>query len=554
MIRNNDATELCITKGQEGRVVGWQEAVGSRNQTILDTFFVELVAPPKTIQIKGLPPNVVALPRTAKKIWCTLPDDRSIQITREQVLVLPNFAMTDYSSQGKTRPINVVDLNNCKDHFSYYTALSRSATSEGTVILQGMDPYKITKGIHGSLRQEFRELELLNEITELRYEQQLPHHVNGVNRRELMHTYRTWRGAEFSMDGLHPALASKQGEDDRFLHAAPMGQWQMLEKERPSKKEIGNELLGFETVIVTKTVKRKNTLAVKSNAPKRRKVAVPAPIGLKWDCVDYSCAYDPLFTGLYHIWQGHGPLWSERLASVTGYTAQLAKGWESFAEGTRALETVRDQVRASLAHDNPAGFPAGPVFTYLYMLTDAVFGTSVWGRDTIKCVACNLIASERAGYPCTRTVYKHAGLSSRYKQDYMLSHWLNDLKISRAIGRCRICKSGLARIEVPDVAPPVLYFAVDDPMIKFDPALNISVGGMGVRYVLRSVIYVGNHHFTSRIIKENGDVWYHDGIETKSTSIAEGNIHSLDPAFLNTCVRHGDVQDACGVLYAIVDL
>jgi hypothetical protein len=60
------------------------------------------------------------------------------------------------------------------------------------------------------------------------------------------------------MDGLHPALASKQGEDDRLLQAAPMGQWQMLEKERPSKKEIGNELLGFETVVVTKTVKRKN--------------------------------------------------------------------------------------------------------------------------------------------------------------------------------------------------------------------------------------------------------------------------------------------------------
>ncbi|KAJ7315245.1 hypothetical protein DFH08DRAFT_715897, partial [Mycena albidolilacea] len=153
MIRNNDATELCITKGQEGRVVGWQKAVGNQNQQILDTLFVELISPPKTIHIDGLPPNIVALPKTTKKIWCTLPDDKTVQINREQVLVLPNFAMTDYASQGKTRPINIVDLNNCKDHFSYYTALSRSSTAKGTVILQGMDPYKITKGIHGSLRQ-----------------------------------------------------------------------------------------------------------------------------------------------------------------------------------------------------------------------------------------------------------------------------------------------------------------------------------------------------------------------------------------------------------------
>jgi hypothetical protein len=174
MIKNNNVTELCITKGQEGKVVGWQEAVGNRDQKVLDTLFVELISPPKTVQIRDLPNNVVALPQASKKIWCTLPDDRTMQISREQVLVLPNFAMTDYASQGETRDINVLDLNNCKDHLSYYTALSRSATSEGTVILQGMHPWKITKGINGFLRQEFRELELLNEITRQRYEGELP--------------------------------------------------------------------------------------------------------------------------------------------------------------------------------------------------------------------------------------------------------------------------------------------------------------------------------------------------------------------------------------------
>jgi hypothetical protein len=201
--------------------------------------FIELIAPPKTIKIKGLPLNVVALPKSSKKIWCTLPDNRSIQISCEQVLVLPNFAMTDYASQGKTRPINVVDLNNCKDHFSYYTALSRSATSDGTIILQGMDPYKITKGIHGSLRQEFRELELLNEIIELRYERALPNYVKGINRWELMHAYRAWKGSAFNTQGLHPALASKQGEDDKLLHATPMGQWQILKTEQKLFKELG---------------------------------------------------------------------------------------------------------------------------------------------------------------------------------------------------------------------------------------------------------------------------------------------------------------------------
>ena len=43
-------------------------------------------------------------------------------------------------------------------------------TAEGTIIVQGFDPKIITGGASGYLRQEFRELELLDEITKLKYE------------------------------------------------------------------------------------------------------------------------------------------------------------------------------------------------------------------------------------------------------------------------------------------------------------------------------------------------------------------------------------------------
>ena len=47
--------------------------------------------------------------------------------------------MTD-ASQGKTTPNNVVDLTNCTSHQLYYTALSRSASAAGTVIVQSFSP------------------------------------------------------------------------------------------------------------------------------------------------------------------------------------------------------------------------------------------------------------------------------------------------------------------------------------------------------------------------------------------------------------------------------
>jgi hypothetical protein len=40
---------------------------------------------------------------------------------------------------------------------------------KGTVILQGFDAKKMTGGASGALRQEFREIELLDEIINLHY-------------------------------------------------------------------------------------------------------------------------------------------------------------------------------------------------------------------------------------------------------------------------------------------------------------------------------------------------------------------------------------------------
>ena len=46
MIRNNDATECCITKGAEATVASWQSSIGPYGQKVLDTLFVKLKHPP----------------------------------------------------------------------------------------------------------------------------------------------------------------------------------------------------------------------------------------------------------------------------------------------------------------------------------------------------------------------------------------------------------------------------------------------------------------------------------------------------------------------------
>ncbi|KAK0421659.1 hypothetical protein EV421DRAFT_1693228, partial [Armillaria borealis] len=163
MIRTNSATELCITKGQEGTVYAWMEGVGPCGKRVLEVLFVSLIRPPSDVHVPGLPPNVVPVVRTSNTIVCSLPDDTTVKISRMQVEVVLNFAMTDFASQGKTRPYNPVDLNNCRTHQSYYMALSRTATADRTLLLPSIaniraspiDAHKIQGGCSGRLRQEF---------------------------------------------------------------------------------------------------------------------------------------------------------------------------------------------------------------------------------------------------------------------------------------------------------------------------------------------------------------------------------------------------------------
>ncbi|KAJ7323244.1 hypothetical protein DFH08DRAFT_1029542 [Mycena albidolilacea] len=148
-----------------------------------------------------------------------------------------------------------------------------------------------------------------------------------------------------------------------------------------------------------------------------------------------------------------------------------------------------------------------------------MFGDSYWGKNTIKCLPCNIVVSELRGYPCTQTVFSDPALRGRYKEEYALSYWLNALKVSRAFGRCPLCKNGLARVEVPDVALLIMHFALSDPLIVLDPALNVTCG----------------NHFTTRMIKENGDIWYHDGIETGVSTVAEGPLATYGNSIFILC-------------------
>ncbi|KAF9488227.1 hypothetical protein BDN71DRAFT_1403563 [Pleurotus eryngii] len=179
ILKYNFATELCMVNGQRATVVGWHDTFGTFGQRVLDTLFIHLTNPTKNVNIPNLPTNVVPVVKTTNKIQAMTPSGHTFTLSRQQVEIAYDFAMTDYVSQGYTRINNAVSLADLRTHQGYYMALSRSSSARGTIIIQGFDHTKIVGRCSRALTREFRELELLDEISKRQYEGVLPLEVIG---------------------------------------------------------------------------------------------------------------------------------------------------------------------------------------------------------------------------------------------------------------------------------------------------------------------------------------------------------------------------------------
>jgi hypothetical protein len=293
-----------------------------------------------------------------------------VPITRSQVEVIPNFAMTDFASQGKTRPYNIVDLNNCRSHQAYYTALSRSSTAAGTVILQGFDPKKITGKASGALRQEFCDLELLDEITNLLFKGKLPETVQGDRQNALIHSFRQCKGMSYVPSSVHSSIRWNK-RNPMLDPIADDFSWTMVAKSsktltRPDVGvgtcSIGTDANGDSTNTPKKSLKRKEITPQKEHKPKMRKThSLPntnrdepevdiqslMPCGLAWH--QNSCAYDAILSIVHAMWASNKDKYTQIFNGTNNeILVNLALNFMRHASGLKTLESTRDDMRRFL--------------------------------------------------------------------------------------------------------------------------------------------------------------------------------------------------------------
>ena len=226
--------------------------------------------------------------------------------------------------------------------------------------MQGFDPKIITGGASGYLRQEFRELEILDEITRMRYEKLLPNHITENRRNSLIRQFQEWKGASYVPKNVHTSIQWNEHDLLDTLNVVTDSPWQIVQKGKQKGNASTNKPannIGFVaargTIPVTVTASKRpldvdDRTEVKAKKAKLLKETITkdqGPLGFVWDGENYSCAYDSVLTILLSIWMQNPSKWKGHFKDMKRTMNVLASGFHRSGENGRTLESARNKVR-----------------------------------------------------------------------------------------------------------------------------------------------------------------------------------------------------------------
>ena len=488
LIRHNEATELCMTRGQEARVVGWTSVGVPKypGRRSLDVLYVELVKPPHQVNLPHLPKNVVPLTRIAEAVDARLLNDEWVHVSRSQIPVLPNFAMTDYSSQGKTRAWNVVDLKECRNFQAAYTCLSRGTRISQTLILRDFSDDKLTGELDGTLCQEYRELANLATITDLRYRGLFKPQKGEGTRWTMIDAYRVWKREGSRLHADAPVL----DEDEE-----PVREREDLVCEVSTLKAQAKRKAGESRVLPKKKRKIRGPAMLSS--------AWESPTGPLWDAEDHSCTFDVWIFVLHTLWSSDKPRWSRMLAGSSSFERGVVESFEAMAMEDPEYEItgVRNQLRASLRESYPGVYPTGVAGVDIVTLSRHLLDEPPIKTVSASCLVCN--RSEAYSNEDANVITKYMVV----RDEMSIQSFVHELDHPFLV--CEDCGECTYRDHTDD---QILTFQViESPGILLNSRVDMNERGT---YRLAGVIYydsVGGH-FVSRSVSMDNKVHSYDGM------------------------------------------
>ena len=259
--------------------------------------------------------------------------------------------------------------------------------------------------------------------------------------------------------------------------------------------------------------------------PEKNPARVLTPQGLAW--YHNSCAYDATISIVHAIWSQNPQQWSQIFRNTNEeLLGKLGQDFAKHGTGTQSLEAARDSLRRQLAQISAEQFKWGELTSVhhvmQYLLTTA--GTTI--ESYLECSQHH--NAEHALQAVSNCYVVSAGTTSPVS----ISQWMADWK-EPTQHQCTTCGRQMNMMFQFHQPWHLIAFDFAWQRTEIDPELLVHVNGDNVLYKLRGIIYFGENHFTSRIISEMGQTWFHDGITTGQSVIYEGDVQ--DVRALNMC-------------------
>jgi hypothetical protein len=505
MIKHNEATECSVTNGTDCVVVGWQSTTVHDTRT-LETLFVRLIKPKEIIQLEGLPINVVPIRCLDRRITCRLPDDSEITITRRQIPVILNFAITDYVSQGKTRSLNVIDPKYLETYQSIYTALSRGSTSSGTVLLREVNPACLQGGLkmkHGDLFRELQQLELLDDITTQRYQGNLSPGVKGLLRWELIGSFLEKMGSNYIPPNVDQCLGWTESSKLTTPILLSYSEWMLVDASKKGKVIESND-----QALSTQNTKRKAQEKQEIDKPLKR-ICLPvlsSPQGFNWK--NNSCAFDSVLTILKNSYVQDRILWDSFVKTQNFHLAFIDASFRDVTHNGLSWDSARDKIRHYLVeagktpHLSITGYSSAQRIAELLCTTEET-STSILKLCTI-CHTPLLVNTQSIEFVVAQPSTSDT-LQTRWDEWFSTVYNL----------QCDTCQQiqPIQHIKLVNHPPGFICFNVFQVPLNWTTEIQLAdSSGIPHLYQLSGVVYYNGTHFTSRVREVNGNVWYIDNL------------------------------------------
>ena len=449
--------------------------------------------------------------------------------------------------------------------------------------MQSLQPSMITGGCSGWLRQEFRDLEILDEITRLAFHSQLVPEINGHCQNSLIRQFHMWKCLNYVPENLHPTIKWSAQHPNTLEPDVQVIPWQIVNRKENLNSNLNNSMVNASNSftaakgsvpllhkIITPTstkqkaddhnelhafkklktshissrdaIKRKNENG--SDRPKKKQKLThfdedDTPPGTQWDGNNYSCAYDALFTILFNIWATKPKKWKKIFQESNQYLSTLHDGFQKYLRGVSTLEAARDSVRTLLHENNPVLFPSGHTGCSVSALSTQMF------YPVFKVPQLHLQCSH-----CNHTIMINSNCIGRlmhvaHSATGSISQILESHMCHQSQHVCGNCNAPLGtRIHFSDTHK-IYAIDVTDRNVTLSRTVKIQGSVRATTLHLKGLVYHGGYHFTCRIVDESGNIWFHDGMTTGRILIKDGKIGSVSQPNLKKCRN----KKLCLVIY-----